>query len=168
MRAIFPAFRCNFFSLLLLPWLTSFSPSHFPACIEALLHPSADWEMRICLLPRNDREIVSNSSSNILKNITGWSSGKILVEAHIPPIVFSGSILYCFLGVVIFPRLEKNMFCFLCFISTEKLETNHDNSICIRNTGEAQGQLTHIGRKAAMWIRSRQDKNTNQKIQKHG
>lgn len=37
------------------------------------------------------------------------------------------------------------MFYFLCFISTLKLEANHDNTICMWNAGEAQRQLINVG-----------------------
>lgn len=49
--------------------------------------------MRICLLENKDGEIVAISSNNILENITGQSAERIVVEARIPPIVFSMPIL---------------------------------------------------------------------------
>lgn len=101
--------------------------------------------MRTCLLENKDGEIVA-ISKNKLENI-GQSAGRIVVEAHIPPIVFSMPILcVCFAWVVMLPRFTtKKMFCFLCFISTLKLEANHDNTICISNAGETQRQLINVG-----------------------
>lgn len=44
--------------------------------------------MRICFLENKDGGIVFVSSDNLLKNITGQSAERIVVETHIPLLYF--------------------------------------------------------------------------------
>lgn len=107
-----PSDLIKFFPIFSLPWLTSFSLSLFPAWVKALFCRSWDRKMRICFLEHTDGEIVAISSDNILKNITGQSVRRIVVETHIPPIVFSMPILCVLRGWWCFLDSTKRCFVF--------------------------------------------------------
>lgn len=69
-----------------LPWLPSFTLTHFPARVKVLLCWSWDRKYK-CFPKNNDGEVAASSDDSVLKNISGQFVRGIIVETHILLIV---------------------------------------------------------------------------------